>query len=401
MKCLYLTSLYPCLSETFVAREVEYLSRLGWDVAIFRIRGKDKFSRRKILFSGVYLSPAMLNPVYWVRGLIWAFKYRRIELAGMLNEFWNTKTTVIMKTKLLLLLLTALGIAEYIENRELSFDHIRAHFLHTEALSAYWIANLIRVPYSITIHTRMIYYPISFIENVVKNASFCVGISNETVDLARHFRGALNGVLLIRNGVHLETLNREKVTALKPVVLAVGRLIPKKGFDVLIKACAALVGNNLDFICNIVGAGSEGHLLEKIIKENHLSEHVKMLGALPFEDVVDRYRNATVLVAPSRVCSDDIDGIPTVIIEALAMGIPVVTTPVGGILDLVENKKTGLIVPPDNDQALAKALSELLTDASLRDALALNGKRVVVDQFNIVKTAQKLNDVMILNTRIQ
>lgn len=397
MKCLYLISVYPCTSETFISREMQHLSMLGWDVAIFRLRGKENLIPEKS-FSGSYLSPVMLNPAYWMRGLIWALKCRQMELAGMLSEFWVTKTNIITKIKLLSLMLTTLGIAEYIEKERLSFDHIRAHFLHSEALSAYWIAKLIRIPYSITIHTRMTYYPTSLIENIVRNASFCVGISNETVALARRLRDTPDDIFLIRNGVQLEILKRKKVAALKPVVLAVGRLIPKKGFDILIKACASLKGNNLDFICKIIGTGSEYHRLDKIIIKNHLCEHVMMLGALSFEDVVDQYRSATILVAPSRICSDDVDGIPTVIIEALAMGIPVITTSVGGIPDLIEDKKTGLIVPPDNDQALAKALSILLTDPNLQNSVTLSGKQVVVDEFDIVKTIQKLNAAMILNT---
>jgi glycosyltransferase involved in cell wall biosynthesis len=371
------------------------LSSLAWEIGIVRMRGKEDL---EVQFSGSFLSPVMMNPVYWLRGLFWALRHRKKELIELFEQVWKASATSKTKIKLFFLLFTVLGIAEFLESHKIFFDHIRAHFLHSEALSSYWLSTLVRVPYSITIHTKMIYYPSSLVEKIVRNASFCVGISNETVDLARRLRSTPNGVFLIHNGVEFVDLkNREKVISPIPVILAVGRLIPKKGFDVLIKACAFLANDNFDFICKIIGSGSEYGYLEKLIIENGLSRHVQLIGAVPFEDVVTHYQSATALIMPSRVCDDDVDGLPTVIIEALAMGIPVIASPIAGIPDLIKNKKTGLIVPPDDYKALAKAIVELLSDKNLRDSLALQGKREIADEFDISETIKKLNNVMTIS----
>jgi glycosyltransferase involved in cell wall biosynthesis len=373
---------------------MQYLASLGWNIGIVRIRGKVRPD--KSATSGIYLFPVMLNPVHWVQGLAWALKYRRLQLRDILKQV-NGKSNIKTKLKLLVIVLTTLGIAEYIQTRQLSFDHIRAHFLHSEALIAYWLSLLTNIPYSITVHTRMIYFPLSMVSEIARNAMFCVGISNETVDFAKQLRHTQQGVYLIRNGVEFEELEKkEKTISSTPVILAVGRLVPKKGFDVLIKACATLK-TRFDFNCMIIGDGSEFSSLKNLITENCLSEFVQLIGALSFDDVVSHYQIATVLVVPSRICNNDVDGLPTVIIEALAMGTPVIASSIAGIPDLIKHKETGMIVPPDNEKALAEALTQLLLDRKLRDKLANQGKQVVADEFDIAKTIKRLDNLIALN----
>lgn len=398
MKCIYITSVFPCISETFIHREMQQLSFLGWDIEIFRIRGKESSRKNKQMFSGSYLSPIMINPVYWIRGLIWTLRHRKTEFIKMLAQVWKANATVATKIKLFVLLFTVLGIAEFVESHRLVFTHIRAHFLHNEAVSAYWLSLLVRVPFSLTVHTRMIYYPFPLVENVIRNASFCVGISNETVSLLCQFRGTSDGIFLIRNGVDINSLrSNERITPPLPVILAVGRLVPKKGFDVLINACSVLNQRKINFVCRIIGSGPEYGFLAKLISANNLSQQVFLTGAMEFEDIVCQYQEATVLVMPSRICNDDVDGLPTVIIEALAMGVPVIASAVAGIPDLIKDKITGLLVQSNDENALAKAIANLLCDKKMRDNLATQGQNEVLDNFDISRTIEQLNELMMLN----
>ena len=176
-----------------------------------------------------------------------------------------------------------------------------------------------------------------------------------------------------------------------------GRLIPKKGFDVLIKACAIIKGKGINFVCGIVGEGSEYRNLTRLVKENDLVDKVKLLGKLSYDDVVIQYQQASILVAPSRVCKNDVDGLPTVIIEALALGVPVIATPIAGITDLIKGGETGLIVPPDDEKALSNVICEILDNHNMQASLAICGRNRVLEEFDISKTIKNLHVVMLDN----
>lgn len=398
LNCLYITSVFPSLSETFILREMQALASLGWNISIFRIRGADKLGVGHASFCNFFVLPVMLQPVRWFRGLIWAFTRRRAEFRTIQDELSSIKADIWVRIKFLFLLLTVLGMAEYIERNRIAVAHMRAHFLHNETVAVYWLSKMLHIPYSITVHTTMIYYPPALLQKVAQNASFCVGISDETVALATRLRGSQDGVSLIRNGVDFDVLRRSmddtRISDV-PLILAVGRLIPKKGFDVLVKACALLRQENINFVCRIVGNGSEFARLKRLIVDNHLSEHVHLVGALSFTDVVREYENATLCVMPSRVCKDDVDGLPTVIIEALAMRVPVIASSVAGIPDLVKDQQTGLIVPPEDEKRLADAIKILFSEENLCDILALQGNDEVLRNFNIIKTSKQLNDAIL------
>ncbi len=400
LNCLYITSVFPCLSETFVLREMQALHSLGWNISVFRIRGAEKITIGK---SSFLLLPIMLRPVYWFRGFLWVSRSRKryTKFCEISKELFSVNANILARLKLVLLLFTVLGMAEYIDGHRISITHIRAHFLHNETLGAYWLSKILNLPYSITIHTRMIYYPQPLLQKTVQNASFCVGISGETVELARKLRSKQDGVFLIRNGINFDVLQNNIQTVKSnniPTILAVGRLIPKKGFDVLIKACSLLKESRVDFVCRIIGDGTEFTHLKKLIRDNDLIEQVCLLGALSFEHVVDEYRKATLLIMPSRVCKDDVDGLPTVIIEALALGIPVIASSVAGIPDLIKDRETGLIVPPEDEKSLANAIQNVLFDKELYNSLAFQGKKEVLKNFDISETIKQLNDVILLSS---
>jgi glycosyltransferase involved in cell wall biosynthesis len=375
---------------------MQALSSMGWKISIFRIKAAGKPGLDESLLSNFLVLPVMLRPTYWFRGLIWTFRKRYSEFCQICRELSLVKGDIRIKLKLLFLLFTVLGMAEYINVNRISITHIRAHFLHNETVGAYWLSKILHISYSITIHTTMIYYPYSLLQKAVQNASFCVGISEETLALATKLRGNQDNVFLIRNGVNFDVLqNNLETSKTIPIVLAVGRLIPKKGFDVLIKACALLKQRNINFLCRIIGAGSEFPRLKKLIVKNGLSEEVHLAGALPFDQVVTEYQKATLLVVPSRVCKDDVDGLPTVMIEALAMGLPVIASSIAGIPDLIKEKQTGLLVPAEDEKSLANAICDLFFDENLYRSLALQGKNEVLKNFNISETIKQLNNSMV------
>jgi glycosyltransferase involved in cell wall biosynthesis len=168
-----------------------------------------------------------------------------------------------------------------------------------------------------------------------------------------------------------------------PLILSVGRLREKKGLDTLIEACHLLRQRSLPFRCEIVGYGEEQERLQALIANHGLQGQVQFTGKLTREHVIDRYARATVYVQPSRVAADgDRDGIPNVLLEAMAMGVPVVATNVSGIPEIVCHGRNGLLIEPDHPAALADAVTRLIDDPELGAALGLAARQAVTETFD-------------------
>jgi glycosyltransferase involved in cell wall biosynthesis len=185
------------------------------------------------------------------------------------------------------------------------------------------------------------------------------------------------------------------------LILAVGRLVHKKGFHDLVKACRILVDHGVKFYCVIVGEGPEKGRLEDLIHNSGLEEYVALPGPVPQDRLLqDYYTNASLLVQPSVVSPDgDKDGIPTVIVEALAIGLPVVATEISGIGEAVIDEDTGLIVRPGDPEALAKTMEKLLADPERTRRLAEGGRRMVETRFNLANNAGLVIHLMKFSAR--
>jgi glycosyltransferase involved in cell wall biosynthesis len=175
-----------------------------------------------------------------------------------------------------------------------------------------------------------------------------------------------------------------------PTILAVGRLVPKKGFEHLIEACRRVIRSGVAFRCVIAGGGPLRHRLGTLAQKGGLTQ-LTITGALSPQEVESLYASASVFVCPSVVARDgDRDGLPNVLLEAMAWRLPVVGSDVGGIPEAVAHEVTGLIVPPSDPGALAKAIKRLLADGSLASTLGDNGRRLVIERFNIRSNIEPL-----------
>lgn len=175
-----------------------------------------------------------------------------------------------------------------------------------------------------------------------------------------------------------------------PRILAIGRLVETKGFHVLVEACARLRDRGQPYRCLIIGDGPEAGRLRELINDFGVSDRVVLKGKLPPAEVMPYFRQADVLAMPSCIRNRDADGLPNVLTEALALEIPVVATRVSGIPELVRDGDTGLLIEPDNPEALAAALARLLTDRPLARRLAAAGRELVRSEFNSEHSAARL-----------
>jgi glycosyltransferase involved in cell wall biosynthesis len=186
-----------------------------------------------------------------------------------------------------------------------------------------------------------------------------------------------------------------------PLILAVGRFVEKKGFDQLIEACALLKQQGLRFGCTIVG--ERGNALESVlalIEARGLADSVRLRSAVTQDELRDIYRAARVFALPCQVMEDgDRDGFPNVLAEAMAMAVPVVSTNISGIPEMIDDGVHGLLVEPRNPQALADALRSVLTDPELHARLARAGRERICERFDSRRTTIALRDLFVAQLR--
>jgi glycosyltransferase involved in cell wall biosynthesis len=266
-------------------------------------------------------------------------------------------------------------------------EHIHAHFMDRAATLALVASRLLNISYSFTAHARDIYVDPVLQAEKLSEARFVATCTAYNRDyLLRWLPDGLGKkVKCIYHG--LDTSNYQPVTPsgiIKPVLISVGQLKEKKGFTYLLQACRLLKDWGYDFECQIVGDGPLYESLAAQIRQLRLEGVVELCGMLAHQDVIQKYRQASVFVLPAVLAADgDRDGIPNVILEAMAMNLPVVSTEHSGIPEVLENGLNGLLVQPADIHALAKALAYLLDNPTLRLKFGKQGRQTVIEKFDL------------------
>jgi glycosyltransferase involved in cell wall biosynthesis len=220
---------------------------------------------------------------------------------------------------------------------------------------------------------------------LLSRATRVTAVSSNLVDLGRRF-GAHDDPMLIPNGVDLARFKprEEKRPGSPPTVITVSRLAPKNGVDTLLQALPPLRDAFPDLRCLVVGDGPERRRLEQMARRLDLNPTVRFLGSVPHDAVPSYLGESDVFVRASRS-----EGLGTAFLEALAMGLPVIATPVGGIPDIIRDGETGLWTPADDAQQLAQNLRRLLTDRDLARRLGRGGMEHVRKHFDADVVARK------------
>lgn len=269
------------------------------------------------------------------------------------------------------------------------FHHVHAHFATAAAEVARDAAALSGVTFSVTAHAKDIFHEDNTeqLPRRVAGAATVVTVSEYNV---RHLADVMptQRVRFVPNGLPMPGA---AVPSPDGPVLCVARLVPKKGIDVLIRAMAVLqTPRSLE----IVGDGTCRADLERLTTELGLDDRVRFLGALTSADVDEAYRRCALVALPCRIDADgDRDGMPTVLVEAMARAVPVVSTDVVGIDELVQNGQSGLLVPPEDPAALAAAIDQLLGDPDGASAMGRHGREHVLDAFAPARATSALLSV--------
>jgi glycosyltransferase involved in cell wall biosynthesis len=332
------------------------------------------------------------NPGFWLSHLFFLFRrprrywhcLRRYVLLA--PESWGNRRRC----------LALFAVAPYAAWRlqRAGVSHLHAHFANTAASVAMPAAKLAGISFSFTVHAYDIFIDKLLLPTKLEAAAFVASISRFNIDyLRKHYpKAAARARLeLVRNGIDPGRFRpHPHPPGVPPLIMAVGRLVETKGFHDLVKACACLRQEGWACKCLIIGEGPEADRLQKMVADLKLEDRVELPGQLPPEALLPYFQRADLLAMPACVRNNDRDGIPTVLIEAMAMEIPVVATRVSGIPELVRDGETGLLVDPDDPEALAQALARLLADGGLARRLAVAGRELVAAEFNLQRSAARM-----------
>jgi glycosyltransferase involved in cell wall biosynthesis len=272
--------------------------------------------------------------------------------------------------------------------RQLADDgvaHLHAHFISTPADVAELAARLGALPFSISAHAKDIYLSDpADLRRKLNAARFTVTCTEFNRDVLAAIAPRAPVHRMYHGVDHAQFHPRVRLgPQVRPLILSVGRLRAKKGLDLLIDACAVLRARGRAFECEIVGYGEQQAALQARIDGHGLGDQVRLSGKLPRAEVLQRYARAAVYVQPSRIAEDgDRDGIPNVLLEAMATGLPVAASRVSGIPELVIDGNNGLLVEPGDPNALADAVDRLLRQPHLCAALGCRARRTVTEHFD-------------------
>jgi glycosyltransferase involved in cell wall biosynthesis len=384
MNVLYVLKRYPRLSETFIVREIVELEQQGVTVGIEallppedgprhpmvdRVRAKVRYLPRRPRLRhapalAAHATVMLRRPAAWIREARRARRddtWRRFVQAGI--------------------------VARRVRRDGVSVIH--AHFATAAAEVAGHAAALAGVPFTVTAHAKDIYARenAGLLTRRVAAASTVVTVTDHN---RRHLRVELPNtrVALVRNGVPAGTAYGPSIEG---PILAVARLVEKKGLDVLIDAMAMVRLVHGAARLEIIGDGPLRDDLERHAVELGLADHVRFRGAQPSTVVEAAYGAAAMVVLPCRVASDgDRDGLPTVLVEAMSHAVPVISTDVVGIGELINDGITGMLVAADDPADLARAIVTLIDDPARADALGRAGRRQVMAEFDPAASARDL-----------
>jgi glycosyltransferase involved in cell wall biosynthesis len=387
----YVLKRFPRISETFVAAEIIELERQGERVTVFAVSRPDEpFTHgflRELKATVVYLPYRPLREPVRV-----AVAFARVvqsdprgwlRAAGM--SLWPPRLIGWRH------LLQATVLRD--EMRRAGVSHAHAHFATTAARLANLAWHMGGPTYSVTTHAKDIYHEevrADHLRDKLSAATFVATVSAANRDYLGSVLAGRSRLHVIPNAVDLGRVSPPRAfRSGSTAVLAVGRLIEKKGLADLVHACGLLVERGVDVRLQIAGDGPLRGELEQAAARS--GADVIFHGALPHEAVLELYRRAAVFCLPCVVASTgDRDGLPTSVLEAMALGVPVVTTDVNGLRELVVHGRTGLVVPERDAPALAEALGRLLSDAELAEQLAAGARRLIESRYSLKRSVAAL-----------
>ncbi len=383
----YIIDRFPSPTEHFILNEITSLERRDIRITILVLRKQKKYldmPELKKLESPVrylpriFLALPFLVYFYYPSLLFCAKKHKQGFKLHSPKSFF----------KLFRDYCTNLFFFAYLKGKDI--DHIHAHFAFVATDIASLLSEKLGVKCSFTMHSRDIYLNSpQRLGELLSKASFAITCTNYNRDYINKLTSQKYGkkIFTVYHGINVlkwgggEQAKKKVSTDIR--ILSVARLVEKKGLVYLLEAVKRLTRGGHNIQCTIIGKGPQEKQLKSFIKNNGLREHVHILG-FQQRDVVRKYlMEADIFLLPCTVAKDgDRDGLPNTVLEAMAIGVPVVSTNVSAIPEAIRDRKTGMLVNEKDELALAKAVSELLENKGLYRQIAKKSRKEIVERFD-------------------
>jgi glycosyltransferase involved in cell wall biosynthesis len=391
----YLVKRFPRLSESFVLNEILELRRQGLDVVVYALMDPHE---KLVSPEAERLRP---DVVYLHDGVNQAGSWRRLATGAIAQIVRQPLGAARLAWALLSVHRSAPSLRHAVEALWLARDlrrrgvtHLHAHFAHSPAAVAYmtWLAG--GPPYSFTAHAKDLYTTLPRNLRIRAMAArfvvTCTGFNRAYLEKLLEHR-AHPPIQVVYHGTDLSRFHSNGLKRVPGRILSVGRLVEKKGYGYLLDALAILHSRNVAFRCDIYGGGPMRASLDAQIESLGLHDLVNLHGSRLQAEIIEAYRSAAVFALAPVVTDDgDRDGIPNVLVEAMASQVPVVSTSISGIPELIASGSEGMLVEPRDPTALADALQVAIQDRARAAAMAAAGRAKVEKGFDLVMNTSRL-----------
>ncbi len=379
MKVVYILNIFPKISETFILNEILEMQKKGAEIEVFAYKDEKE--------STVHPKAKEIRVYYFTKQGIfknigahfyWFLKYPK----NYLNT-WRLVTNHGSGIRKLFIW----QLYETVFVHRAKPDHVHAHFGDESSNLAMLFSSLSGIPFTFTTHSYDIF------EGKYDNWKIKSKLAKKHITISKYNRNYIvdrydvdpKDVAIIHCGIDFSKIPTQGSNPQGNRIICIARLHEEKGIDVLIRACRCLKDENVDFECLIVGEGPAREALEKQIRQLELKNEVKLLGNQTHDQIFALLRQAQVKVLASRS-----EGIPVSLMEAMAFRVPVISTRICGIPELINDNTSGFLVELGDAETLAAKIKQLLADESLRKTFADNGYEKVQREFNLKTETEKL-----------
>ncbi|KST66014.1 glycosyltransferase [Mastigocoleus testarum] len=397
---LYISPQFPAVSLVFEQNEMLGIQNSGVNITIASCRNSSCTEAHEF---AIPLLKHVIYPNYnnIFLGFVLLLFRSPISLLRILTFTLIASINILAIKKNLAALLFTLGWYPYLLNKEQSFDWIHADFGKGTATVALMLSEVLKCPFSFKVHAFDIYdKSLEYVDFLKKIKIKCAILIFSEHEYGKQKLLEISPKCEKKIKVNYTAIRPNDFQELIPVLtskkfIALGRLVSKKGFDVLIKASAILNNRGENFVVDIYGYGLEEQNLKKLIKINNLQEIVNLKGKYKNEQLPEMLKDCIALVAPSVIDKNgDMDGIPTVIYEAMALGRAIITSKLSGIPEVIKENINGYLCEPGNIEELAEKMHFLLLNPHISLKMGIEGRKLVEKNHDYITNAKLLLNQM-------
>ena len=423
----YILKGFPRLSETFIANEIFLLEKRGLRLELFSVKRGETAKVHSVvgriqaplhylpqapsvsgqpLLSWLFRHAGQFLPAHGqlLKSRPWSY-VKTLNGAVAMAWRYRAKRFGLRKSIIKEFLQAGYIAAQVLVNSKI--QHLHGHFCHGATTITWFVSQLTGLPFSFTAHAKDIYQdqlnPGDLLQRKLAAAQFVTTCTQANYEYLKQLCPQDGKVHAVYHGLDTQSFapeasqKRPSGDASVPLLLSVGRFVEKKGFLYLVDACAELKTKGYHFRCLIVGERGDQHKpVQQRIQQLRLQDTIRLQNAITQDELKTLYAQTTVFALPCQIVADgDRDGIPNVLVEAMAMHIPVVSTPISGIPELIEHGINGLLTPQRDSPTLARAIAKLLDDPTLRAQLGYAARAKVCREFDAWETSKQLRDLFL------